>query len=349
MSQIERFLAIDERGFLPLTQNSRYDSHWAQSILKNMQRDERGRFLSQDEEGPFWVEAFDEPLVAEEVSKLPDGQWLAHFPYEFLCPFSLESLSLDEWDRFHGHVPSAVPFVFSRTAQSQFFDLLDAFDDDSITVDQRRYFIPSWLPQSVPQQPDDIWNNRYLIGDTPWSLNHPAPALVDGLAQLKIPKQRVLVLGCGTGTDASYLAQLGHLVTAVDISAKAIQIARENHSRVKNLQFLQADIFHLPSSFHHSFDLVFEHTCYCAIPPSQRDSLVKIWKQALVNDGHLFGIFFTMDRRQTPPFGGSEWEIRQRLKGQFDFLYWTRWRKSVPDRQGAELLVYARRRGDSIG
>jgi hypothetical protein len=45
-----------------------------------------------------------------------------------------------------------------------------------------------------------------------------------------------------------------------------------------------------------------------------------------------------------PPFGSSEWEIRERLKKFFDFLYWTRWKTTPEDRLGIELIVYAQKK-----
>jgi hypothetical protein len=51
-----------------------------------------------------------------------------------------------------------------------------------------------------------------------------------------------------------------------------------------------------------------------------------------------------MDKGSAPPFGATEWEIRERLKRSFNFLYWTRWKKSIPRRLGKELVVYAQKK-----
>lgn len=48
------------------------------------------------------VEAFDEPYVADEIEQVGD-KWLIHLPYQLSFEFPIESLSLDEWDRFHGY------------------------------------------------------------------------------------------------------------------------------------------------------------------------------------------------------------------------------------------------------
>jgi SAM-dependent methyltransferase len=153
-----------------------------------------------------------------------------------------------------------------------------------------------------------------------------------------------LVMGCGSGHDAAYFARLGHVVTAVDISEEAVQRARANYGDLENLKVLQADAFHLPDEFKARFDLVFEHTCYCAISPERRNELVKVWRRALVPGGDLLGVFFVNEMRSGPPFGGSEWELRERLKADFNFLFWTRWRHSLEKRKSKELVIYAKRR-----
>jgi SAM-dependent methyltransferase len=152
------------------------------------------------------------------------------------------------------------------------------------------------------------------------------------------------VLGCGRGHDAAHLAQLGHIVTAIDSSEVAIEQACKLYGDIKNLAFIQADALQLPENLHNSFDLVFEHTLYCAIDPKDRNRLVRSWRQCLTPDGYLLGIFFAVETPLGPPFGGSEWEIETRLGDSFKSIYWTRWKKSNLKRIGTELIVYAQKK-----
>jgi hypothetical protein len=68
---------------------------------------------------------------------------------------------------------------------------------------------------------------------------------------------------------------------------------------------------------------------------------VQKWRELLTEKGLLMGVFFATERRVGPPFGGSEWELRQRLKKHFRFLFWGRWHQSLDRRNGKELFVYA--------
>jgi SAM-dependent methyltransferase len=67
--------------------------------------------------------------------------------------------------------------------------------------------------------------------------------------------KHVLHLQCATGEATAQLADLGALVTGVDISAEALAIARE---RAPNAVFLQADVQQLPLQLERGrFDLVY--------------------------------------------------------------------------------------------
>ncbi|HEY8269843.1 MAG TPA: methyltransferase domain-containing protein [Pseudobdellovibrionaceae bacterium] len=340
----ERFVQIDEDGYALLGEVRTQAPQVGGEVLSEMSFAENGAFMSRCGGVPVIVEAFDEPYVASQIS-LENKIWRMELPYNVRFEFELASLSLDEWDRFHGKANNEIPFVMSRKAQAHFFNLLDSFDDNSITFAGKTYEIPSFFPSNKELAKSDYWTKIYHQEVNPgWNLGEPAEALKDMLPRLKLPKSRVLVLGCGEGHDAALFAQAGHVVTAVDFSEEAIARAEKNYGHLPGVRFLKQDIFKLDQSFQSSFDLVFEHTCYCAIEPRRRQELVKVWKQVLHDQGQLMGVFFTMYKKQGPPYGGSEWELRQRLKDSFQFIFWGRWRQSRPNRQGKELFVYAQKR-----
>jgi SAM-dependent methyltransferase len=345
MSLPDKYIAIDEEGF-PLFGDVRVtDAKVGAEILKNIKFAENGAFQTTLQETDYFVEAFDEPYVAAQVSKAPSG-WTISLPYSLEVSFDPHSLSLDEWDRFHGFTSSGVPFVLSRKAQAEFFNLVNEFDDESITIDHEVIELPGWLEPQTEVRNEKYWSHIYQTEEPRWELNDAAPALKDMLPRLKLPKSRVLVLGCGSGNDAAYFAEQGHFVTAVDISPEALARAQKKYGHLSNIKWLQEDIFKLNQSHDQSYDLVFEHTCYCAIDPSKRNELVKNWKRLLAPGGYLLGVFFTMEKKKGPPFGGSEWEIRERLKKSFQFVFWGRWHQSIERRNGKELLIYAQKKSN---
>jgi len=80
------------------------------------------------------------------------------------------------------------------------------------------------------------------------------PEIVRGaLGDLK--GRRVLHLQCATGESTADLAELGGLVTGVDISSEALDVARE---RWPDIAWVQADVLDLPSELKRGrFDLVY--------------------------------------------------------------------------------------------
>ena len=338
----QRYIRVDEEGYFQFDETRVTDEAYGRELLQNTFIDDQNRVLCRTGGMEVIVEAFDEPYVAKNVFRV-DGTWTIQLPYQVSEQFDLSSLSLDEWDRFHGRTDKGVPFVFSRAAQAEFFNLLDEFDDDSITVEGKTYPTESWLIANANARDEKFWSSAYQTSTARWDLGEPHPALANAVTQLKLTRSRILVLGAGTGHDAAYLAEQGHIVTAVDFSKDAVAQAKAKYSHLSNLQFVQADALKLPAELQGKFDIVFEHTLYCAIDPAQRNDLVRSWRKALTENGFLLGIFEVHNSRTGPPFGGSEWEVRARLQKGFRALYWTRLKLGPPARLGKELLVYAQK------
>jgi SAM-dependent methyltransferase len=72
---------------------------------------------------------------------------------------------------------------------------------------------------------------------------------------------RAIVLGCGSGTNAIYLAGKGFEVTGVDVAPTALAIAAEKaHKADVKVNWVVADVVALPKL--ETFDLVFDRGCY---------------------------------------------------------------------------------------
>ncbi len=344
---MDRYIAIDQDGYFHFDQQRIDDPETGRSLIENLKIDDQRRVTTEVQGTTAFVESFDAPLMARHIRHVDNDLCEADLTYGAKAGFSLKTLCLDEWDRFHATSSHGLHIVFTRQAQVEFFDLLQEFDDESVTISNVRYPTPPWLENHPEANDEKFWTNIYQTETPGWEKGHEAVWLPMALPQLKLGPSRVLVLGCGSGHDAAYLAKAGHKVTAVDISPEAIKGAKEKYGEVKNLSFLQSDLFGLPREWEGQFDLILEHTCYCAIDPARRNELVKYWHKLLSEKGQLLGAFFVMEKRDGPPFGGSEWEVKQRLNKRFEFLYWTRWRHSLEGRKGKELVLLAQARRHS--
>jgi SAM-dependent methyltransferase len=108
--------------------------------------------------------------------------------------------------------------------------------------------------------------------EVPWDLPTPAALLVDWATRTGLTGdgRRALVVGCGPGRDAEYLAGLGFATTGFDISETAVRLARERHPE-SAVDYRVADLFDPPAGWRHAFDLVLESNNVQALPRSLRD------------------------------------------------------------------------------
>ncbi|GIF02579.1 methyltransferase type 12 [Actinoplanes siamensis] len=86
--------------------------------------------------------------------------------------------------------------------------------------------------------------------------------------------RRALVVGCGPGRDAEHLATLGYAVTAFDISATAIAVARERHPD-SPVDYRVADLLDPPRDWDRAFDLVLESNNVQALPARIRTRAIR--------------------------------------------------------------------------
>lgn len=192
--------------------------------------------------------------------------------------------------------------------------------------------------------PTPYWEARYAAGDMPWEKGEPSPGLVDFLAAHPgLPRGRVLVPGCGTGHDARALAAAGFAVTGLDVAPSAVRLAAER-TRAAGLraEFLRGDF--LRDEPPARFDLVFEHTLYCAIPPEDRGLYAAAARRWLRPGGRLLAVHYMIADREGPPFGCTQAELMERFQPHFELLAgWVP--RSYPNRTGLELMLHWRARG----
>ena len=182
------------------------------------------------------------------------------------------------------------------------------------------------------------WNQRYEQDDTPWDKGEAHPVLYDMLTHGALAG-RVLVPGCGTGHDVRELAQRGLDVVGLDIAPLAIERARA-HAPVGTETYELGDLFAFPEALRGTFDGVFEHTCFCAIDPSQRAAYVEAVAEVLRPRGRLLAVFFVDPGNDGdgPPFGCSAAELDRLFSDRFRLLSEHREIPTYLERAGRELL-----------
>ncbi len=191
------------------------------------------------------------------------------------------------------------------------------------------------LPGATPSDAD-FWDHIYRDEAGGWELGRATPPLAGYFAAASPRGLRALVVGCGRGHEARLLAGLGAHVTAIDIAPTAIATAMA--SSAPGIDYRVQDLFTLPRG-PDRFDLVVEHTCYCAIEVARRGEYVDAVADLLVPGGQLVGLFYAHGRPGGPPFTVDAASVRAAFERRFTIDELVVATDSVLVRMGEELLA----------
>ena len=149
----------------------------------------------------------------------------------------------------------------------------------------------------------DFWNPRYETGRMPWDFGGVPAALTDFLATHPAGG-RVLIPGCGSGYELGAFAAAGYDALAIDFSPAAVARAQRRLGAPLAQRVLLGDFFQ--HDFAGTFDLVYERTFLCALPPDLRPAFARRMA-ALIRPGSSLAGFFYFD--DTALADGPPWGI----------------------------------------
>lgn len=112
-----------------------------------------------------------------------------------------------------------------------------------------------------------IYQNAKDGGIIPWDMQSANSLLVDWAKReaLQGSGQPALVIGCGTGADAEYLAECGFTVTAFDIAPSAIALCQARFPN-SNVNYQVANLLDAPDSWSEQFAFVLESRTLQSLP-----------------------------------------------------------------------------------
>jgi cyclopropane fatty-acyl-phospholipid synthase-like methyltransferase len=123
-----------------------------------------------------------------------------------------------------------------------------------------------------------FWDVMYLFKKTPWDTGITPPEIVAMLDSGKVSVGSALDLGCGTGTNAITLAQRGFEVTAIDVSRRAIELAKRKARSAQltdRTRFERGDVTLMRRwVLGHSIDFAFDIGCFHNLKPEARQQYV---------------------------------------------------------------------------
>jgi 2-polyprenyl-3-methyl-5-hydroxy-6-metoxy-1,4-benzoquinol methylase len=144
----------------------------------------------------------------------------------------------------------------------------------------------------------DRWQKRYQTEDTPWEINRPDKHLLHLVKEKMRMPCSILEIGCGTGTNAIWLAEQHFNVTGIDISATAIERAKRcMQAAGVQCEFLEADFLTTLLKMR-PFQWAIDRGCFhCCETLAERQRFAEQVAAHLTDDG----IWFTLTGNADDP------------------------------------------------
>lgn len=189
----------------------------------------------------------------------------------------------------------------------------------------------------------DYWEAAYRERRDGWELGAASPPIARALAEMQA-RGRAVVFGAGRGHEARAAAARGWEVVGVDFAeaARAEAVRLTPPEFASRITWRVADIFALAKTDAEKFDLLIEHTSFCAIDPARRGEWMRVARAVLRPNATLLGLFYTHPREGGPPYGATHETVLAALEGAHLRVDRTEVpNDSVERRRGDELLVWA--------
>ncbi|KAG9242946.1 S-adenosyl-L-methionine-dependent methyltransferase [Calycina marina] len=180
------------------------------------------------------------------------------------------------------------------------------------------------LFSSEPSSHIEKWNGLWKDSYTPWDQGISNPALLDAITNHpelfpsailgEGKRRRALVPGCGRGYDVPVLAELGYDAWGLEGSVDAVDACRKATKGKEHVGFVQGDFFGTEweaECVGGEFDLIYDYTFFCALPPVKRPAWALKMSQLLAKNGRLICLEFPTTK--PPSTGGPPWGITAEL------------------------------------
>ena len=177
--------------------------------------------------------------------------------------------------------------------------------------------------------PSDSWDSAYAGETPPWDIGRPQPAFAR-LADRGLLSGRLLDSGCGTGEHTLLAAARGADAVGVDISPRAIEMARQKAAeRGVAARFEVADALDL-GSLGLTFDTIIDSGVFHVFDDSQRIRYAKSLWSVLRPDGNCYLMCFS-DREP------GDWGPRRVRRDELETAFADGW--AVTDIAADEFLL----------
>jgi SAM-dependent methyltransferase len=168
------------------------------------------------------------------------------------------------------------------------------------------------------------WNTRYRSGNTPWDSGITPPELTEFWASDRLPPDGLAIdLGCGTGTNVTFLAGLGLHAVGVEFSGIALKRAMERLGTLgpdldSHIDLVQADVARLPMA-NAGASYIVDIGCLHGVPQAERPAYGASVIDNLLPGGYFH--LFASDRVLDPPADNPEMAWRGMTDDEVETLF----------------------------
>lgn len=182
----------------------------------------------------------------------------------------------------------------------------------------------------------DYWEKRYKDKTTGWDIGDVSPPMKNFIHGLKDKSAKILVPGSGNGYEVEYLWRNGFKnVFAADYAEHPLINLKKRIPDFPDKHLIRSDFFEIDQSF----NIILEHTFFCALNPSLRSLYADKMDVLLKPKGILAGLLFNFPLTSSgPPFGGSISEYEGLFKSKFHLHKLESAYNSLQERAGKELF-----------
>ena len=154
---------------------------------------------------------------------------------------------------------------------------------------------------------DDLYTkHKDEHSNIPWARLDVNPLLKSYLDEKQKHSGKALVIGCGLGDDAKALEVAGYEVIAIDVSQKALELAKERFPD-SSITFEKQDIFDMPKKYYEYFDFVFEAFTIQSLPVEFREKMIEAVAKMVAINGKLL----LVAHKREHEFEGPPWPLKQ--------------------------------------
>jgi SAM-dependent methyltransferase len=187
------------------------------------------------------------------------------------------------------------------------------------------------------------WDRQYQGCRPIWDSDRPTTEVVHTVEHEGIRPCRMLELGCGTGTNAVWLARRGFAVTAIDVSPAAILRARDRAVRANvAVRFLLGDLREMRPRGG-PYDFFLDCGCYGAVQLGDAPGYVEALRR-LTRPGSLGLVLTGNDREPEDPEGPpalSDQRLRHDVEEFFEIVRLREFRFDADQGNGKRYLGWS--------